>query len=52
MVRQNEGSLGREGSIITMLSVNAVMAIPQLAGYNAAKGGVNNLTRYCSDDRE
>ena len=26
-------------------SVNGVMAIPTIAGYNASKGGVNNLTR-------
>eukprot|EP00882_Tetradesmus_deserticola_P001996 GHRQ01002141.1.p1 GENE.GHRQ01002141.1~~GHRQ01002141.1.p1 ORF type:complete len:264 (+),score=115.03 GHRQ01002141.1:151-942(+) len=36
---------GRGGSIITMSSVNGVMAIPSIAGYNASKGGVNNLTR-------
>jgi NAD(P)-dependent dehydrogenase (short-subunit alcohol dehydrogenase family) len=28
-----------------MSSVNGVMAIPTIAGYNASKGGVNNLTR-------
>ncbi|KAL6747647.1 hypothetical protein V8C86DRAFT_2903024 [Haematococcus lacustris] len=33
------------GAIITMSSVNAVMAIPSIAGYNAAKGGVNGLTK-------
>jgi len=26
-------------------SVNAEMAIPTIAGYNASKGGVSNLTR-------
>jgi len=36
---------GRGGCIINMSSVNAVMAIPTIAGYNASKGGVNNLTR-------
>lgn len=36
---------GRGGSIITMSSVNGVMAIPSIAGYNASKGGVDNLTR-------
>lgn len=36
---------GRGGAIITMSSVNAVMAIPTIAGYNASKGGVNSLTR-------
>ncbi|KAG2484936.1 hypothetical protein HYH03_016322 [Edaphochlamys debaryana] len=34
-----------EGAIITMSSVNALMAIPTIAGYNASKGGVNGLTR-------
>uniref|UniRef100_A0A7S0RWB7 Ketoreductase domain-containing protein n=1 Tax=Chlamydomonas leiostraca TaxID=1034604 RepID=A0A7S0RWB7_9CHLO len=33
------------GAIITMSSVNALMAIPSIAGYNASKGGVNGLTR-------
>lgn len=33
------------GAIVTMSSVNAVMAIPTIAGYNASKGGVNGLTR-------
>jgi Dehydrogenases with different specificities (related to short-chain alcohol dehydrogenases) len=37
--------MGRGGAIINMSSVNAIMAIPQIAGYNASKGGVNNLTR-------
>ena len=46
MVKQNEHSPGRGGSIITMSSVNAVMAIPTCAGYNASKGGLSNLTRY------
>ena len=45
MVKQNEHSPGRGGSIITMSSVNAVMAIPTCAGYNASKGGISNLTR-------
>eukprot|EP00879_Flechtneria_rotunda_P015233 GHRR01015924.1.p1 GENE.GHRR01015924.1~~GHRR01015924.1.p1 ORF type:complete len:227 (+),score=72.08 GHRR01015924.1:180-860(+) len=36
---------GRGGAIITMSSVNGVMAIPTIAGYNASKGGVDNLTR-------
>lgn len=36
---------GRGGAIITMSSVNGVMAIPSIAGYNASKGGVDNLTR-------
>lgn len=36
---------GRGGSIITMSSVNGVMAIPTIAAYNASKGGIDNLTR-------
>eukprot|EP00891_Asterochloris_glomerata_P005145 jgi/Astpho2/5145/fgenesh1_pm.00073_%23_10_t len=45
MARQNEEQPGRGGCIINMSSVNAVMAIPTVAGYCASKGGVNNLTR-------
>jgi len=45
MVEQNRAAPGRGGAIINMSSVNAVMAIPSIAGYNASKGGVNNLTR-------
>jgi NAD(P)-dependent dehydrogenase (short-subunit alcohol dehydrogenase family) len=45
MVEQNKTQPGRGGSIINMSSVNAVMAIPAITAYNAAKGGVNNLTR-------
>ena len=48
MVAQNETDPGRGGSIITMSSVNAEMAIPQIAGYNASKGGISNLTRCMS----
>ena len=33
------------GSIIHMSSVNAVMAIPDIASYNISKGGLNQLTR-------
>ena len=47
MVKQNKQMPGRGGSIITMSSVNAVLAIPTTAGYNAAKGGVSSLTRCC-----
>lgn len=36
---------GCGGSIITMSSVNGVMAIPTIAAYNASKGGIDNLTR-------
>ena len=35
----------RGGAIINMSSVNGVTAIPTLAGYNASKGGIDNLTR-------
>ena len=40
MVEQGTG-----GAIITMSSVNSITAIPTIAGYNASKGGINNLTR-------
>ncbi len=44
MVRQLEK--GRApGTIITMSSVNAVLAIPSIPAYVAAKGGVNQLTK-------
>jgi NAD(P)-dependent dehydrogenase (short-subunit alcohol dehydrogenase family) len=33
------------GAIVNMSSVNAVMAIPGIASYNASKGGINQLTR-------
>lgn len=33
------------GTIVNMSSVNGVMAIPNIASYNASKGGVNQLTR-------
>jgi NAD(P)-dependent dehydrogenase (short-subunit alcohol dehydrogenase family) len=33
------------GAIVNMSSVNGVMAIPNIASYNASKGGVNQLTR-------
>lgn len=45
MVAQNRITPGRGGAIVNMSSVNAVMAIPSIAAYNASKGGVNNLTR-------
>ena len=45
MVKQNEASPGRGGAIVNMSSVNAIMAIPTVAGYNASKGGISNLTR-------
>ncbi|MCA1940223.1 MAG: SDR family oxidoreductase [Caenispirillum bisanense] len=40
MAAQGEG-----GSIITMSSVNAVMAIPSITPYVVSKGGVNQLTK-------
>lgn len=40
MVAQGEG-----GAIVNMSSVNAVMAIPEIAAYNASKGGVNQITK-------
>jgi len=33
------------GAIVNMSSVNAVLAIPNIASYNASKGGVDQLTR-------
>ncbi|KAI8470812.1 MAG: hypothetical protein J3K34DRAFT_419061 [Monoraphidium minutum] len=39
---------GRGGAIVCMSSVNGTMAIPTIAGYNASKGGVNNLMRCMS----
>lgn len=36
---------GRQGSIINMSSVNAVVAIDNIAPYCASKGGINQLTR-------
>jgi NAD(P)-dependent dehydrogenase (short-subunit alcohol dehydrogenase family) len=35
----------RPGAIVNMGSVNAVLAIPSIASYNASKGGINQLTR-------
>jgi NAD(P)-dependent dehydrogenase (short-subunit alcohol dehydrogenase family) len=36
---------GGGGAIVHMSSVNAVLAIPDIASYNASKGGINQLTR-------
>lgn len=36
MVKQNEATPGRGGAIITMSSVNGVMAIPTIAGEQKA----------------
>ena len=33
------------GAIVNMSSVNGVMAIPDIASYNASKGAINQLTR-------
>lgn len=40
MVKQGDG-----GTIITMSSINAVVAIPNILPYVTAKGGVNQLTK-------
>lgn len=45
MMEQNRVTEGRGGCIINMSSVNGVTAIPSIAGYNASKGGIDNLTR-------
>ncbi|MBU6436653.1 MAG: SDR family oxidoreductase [Betaproteobacteria bacterium] len=37
--------LGVCGSIVNMSSVNATLAIPNIASYNVSKGGANQLTR-------
>lgn len=36
---------GIEGSVVNMSSINAVVAIPQIAAYCATKGGVMQLTK-------
>jgi NAD(P)-dependent dehydrogenase (short-subunit alcohol dehydrogenase family) len=36
---------GVKGSIVNMSSVNATLAIPNIASYNVSKGGINQLTR-------
>jgi NAD(P)-dependent dehydrogenase (short-subunit alcohol dehydrogenase family) len=35
----------RSGCIVNMSSVNATLAIPNIASYNVSKGGINQLTR-------
>ncbi|MEM7170645.1 MAG: SDR family NAD(P)-dependent oxidoreductase [Pseudomonadota bacterium] len=45
MVAQGPNDAGEMGTIINMSSVNAVMAIPSITPYVAAKGGVNQLTK-------
>ena len=39
---------GSGGSIINMSSVNAILAIPNIASYVVSKGGVNQLTKVMS----
>lgn len=43
-VAREMAKVGR-GSIVNMSSVNGVLAIPTIAGYNVSKGGINQLTR-------
>ena len=38
-------AIAGHGSIVNMSSVNAVLAIPNIASYNVSKGGINQLTR-------
>lgn len=45
MREQNKERPGRGGAMVTMSSVNGMTAIPTIAGYNASKGGVLNLTK-------
>jgi glucose 1-dehydrogenase len=39
---------GLGGAIVNMSSVNATLAIPNIASYNVSKGGINQLTRAMS----
>jgi NAD(P)-dependent dehydrogenase (short-subunit alcohol dehydrogenase family) len=39
---------GVRGSIVNMSSINAQVAIPQIAGYCASKGGVQQLTKVAA----
>ena len=39
-----------EGSVLNIASVSAIAAIPQLAAYSAAKGGVDALTRVAAHE--
>jgi NAD(P)-dependent dehydrogenase (short-subunit alcohol dehydrogenase family) len=43
--RPGPGNSGVRGAVINMSSVNAVLAIPNIASYNVSKGGINQLTR-------
>jgi NAD(P)-dependent dehydrogenase (short-subunit alcohol dehydrogenase family) len=38
------------GAIVNLSSVNSVLTIPTIAGYNVSKGGVNQLTRVMALD--
>ena len=44
MVKQGPRKDGTCGTIVNMSSINAVVAIPAITSYCAAKGGVNQLT--------
>ena len=43
--RENIGGAVSRGAIVNMSSVNATLAIPNIASYNVSKGGINQLTR-------
>jgi NAD(P)-dependent dehydrogenase (short-subunit alcohol dehydrogenase family) len=45
MVKQGPRADGTSGAIVNMSSINAVVAIPTITPYAAAKGGVNQLTK-------
>ncbi len=44
-VARQMASQGGGGAIVHMSSVNATLAIPSIASYNASKGAINQLTR-------
>ncbi len=44
VVAQGSGQT-QGGAIVNMSSVNATLAIPNIASYNVSKGGINQLTR-------
>jgi NAD(P)-dependent dehydrogenase (short-subunit alcohol dehydrogenase family) len=44
-VMAQAGKGDRNGAIVNMSSVNAVLTIPTIASYNVSKGGINQLTR-------
>jgi NAD(P)-dependent dehydrogenase (short-subunit alcohol dehydrogenase family) len=43
--RPGPGNSAVRGAVVNMSSVNAVLAIPNIASYNVSKGGINQLTR-------